>query len=97
MATRQLFNARTQQVEDATFTVDHNNEIVATFADGGFVKFRAGLTAPEFEALIQAHEDSNRGQIVITPEYEAALAAERQASLDLIGETSAGSPQPDNA
>ena len=51
--TRQIFNAITQQVEEATMTVDHNNEIIATFADGNFVKFPAGLTKEQFEQRIE--------------------------------------------
>jgi hypothetical protein len=84
MPTRQIFNATTQQVEEAELSVDQNNEIVATFADGNFVKFPAGMTAEEFEkqiALVQAH---NEGQEIVTPEMEAAKEAERAASLALI-------------
>lgn len=39
MSTRQIFNNATQQLEDATLTVDANNEIIATFADDSFLKF----------------------------------------------------------
>lgn len=84
MATRTIFNAATQQVEDAELTVDQNNEIVATFTDGNFIKFPAGLTSEEFEAQIAAHQSANEGQVVITAEMEAAEAAERQASEALI-------------
>lgn len=87
MATRELFNSRTQQVEEATLTVDKNNEIVATFEDGGFIKFPAGLSKEEFEELIELHQEENEGQKVITKEILEEQAAERQASLDLIGDT----------
>ena len=87
MANGKLFNARTQQVEEATFYVDKNNEIVAQFADGSHVKFPAGLTKQELQSLIVEHEKANSGQVVITPEMEAAQAAERKQSLDLIGAT----------
>lgn len=85
MPSRDIFNAATQQVEPAELTVDHNNEIVATFKDGSFLKFPAGLSKKDFEEQITLHQVHNEGQEVITPEYEAAKAAERKASLDLIG------------
>jgi len=85
MPTREIFNALTQQLEDAELTVDHNNEIVATFKDGSFLKFPAGLTKDDFEEQIRLHQVHNEGQEVITPEVEAAKAAERAASLALIG------------
>ena len=80
-----IFNATTQKIEDAVMSVDANDEIVATFKNGAFLKFPAGLTKEEFEAQIQAVEDANKGQEVITPEYEAEKAARRAASLELIG------------
>lgn len=88
MPTRQLFNAQTQKLEDAELTVDKNNEIVATFADESFIKFPAGLTKDEFESHIAAHQSANEGQEVISEEQQAEADAERQNSLDLIGETS---------
>lgn len=87
MSVRKLFNALTQQEEDATLVVDKNNEIVATFADGSFVKFPAGLDKKGFEELIKVHKTTNEGQEVVTEEQEAAEAAERAASEALIGET----------
>lgn len=87
MAVRKLFNTRTQQVEDAVLTVDPNNEIVATFEDGGIIKFPAGLTKDQFEELIAQHQAANEGQEIITAEMEAQKEAERAASLALIGET----------
>lgn len=86
MSKIKLFNARTQKVEDAEATVDADNEIVCTFADGGFVKFPAGLTQEEFDKAIALHEEHNTGQEIITPETEAARLAERNNSLALIGE-----------
>lgn len=86
MPTRQIFNARTQSVEDAELSVDEkSHEILATFADESFVKFPPGLDADTFSALIAAHFADNKGQRVITPEQEAAEAAEYKASLALIG------------
>lgn len=87
MSKKELFNAKTQTVEEADFTVDEHNEIVATFADGGTVKFPAGLTQKQFDAAVEAHQAGNEGQEVITEEMEAENAAQRKASLDLIGET----------
>lgn len=88
MPTFKLFNTKTQSVEHAEMTVDANNEIVATFEDGGIIKFPAGLSKTEFEELIEQHQVANEGQEIITPEMEAAAALARQSSLDLIGETS---------
>lgn len=93
MATRKIFNARTQEVEDATLTVDDNNEIVATFEDKGFVKFPAGLAEPQFKKLIEEHKTHNEGQEVITPEMEAAKVRERAASLALIGDENANTDE----
>lgn len=87
MPVRELFNAKTQQLEDAEMTVDDNNEIVATFADGGIIKFPASLTKPEFEKLITQHEKRNTGQEVITDEVLELQAAEKANSEELIGLT----------
>lgn len=87
MPTRQIFNARTQQTETAEMSVDHNNEIVATFKDGSFVKFPAGLTREQFEDLILAHEADNTGQEPITEESLAAEAELKANSNKLIGNT----------
>src|SRR3990167_3267792 len=87
MPTRQIFNARTQKVEEAELTVDQNSEVIATFKDGGIIKFPAGLTSAEFEKLIAKHQVANEGQEVITPEMEAEKVKERERSLKLIGDT----------
>ena len=60
MASRQVFNPRTQQCETAELTRDRNDELIATFTDGGFVKFPAHLNSEQFTALIEAHERANR-------------------------------------
>ena len=88
MAKAKLFHAGTQQVEEAEFYVDKNNEVVAQFADGHAVKFPAGLSKEEFQKLLTEHQKSNTGQIVITAEMEAEQKALREASLELINETS---------
>lgn len=85
--TRQIFNATTQTVEDAELYVDANNEIVATFENGGVVKFPAGMTQAEFEAAIVNHQAANQGQEIITPAMEAEKAKERAASEALINGT----------
>lgn len=87
MAQKDIFNPLTQQVEPADMSVDHNNEIIATFADGHFLKFPGGLTEEEFSDHIDAVEEANKGQEVITPEMEAANEAARASNLALIGET----------
>lgn len=79
----QIFNAKTQQLEDVDFAADKNHEIVATFPDGHFLKFPAGTTEEQAKELIEAHRVANEGQEVITPEMEAQIEAERQASEDL--------------
>lgn len=80
----QIFNAKTQQLEDVTFSADKNNEIVATFPDGHFLKFPAGTTEEQALELIEAHRVANEGQEIITPEMEAAAEAERQATDDVV-------------
>jgi hypothetical protein len=94
--TRKIFNATSQQVEDAELSVDDNNEIIATFADNSFLKFPAGLTAAQFDAQISAIQKSNVGKQVITPETEAALAKERANSLALIGAAPESPAEPTN-
>jgi hypothetical protein len=81
----QVFNAITQQLEDVEWSVDHNNEILATFADGHFYKFPAGLSKDELEVLVDAHK-ANEGQEVITPEIEAAQEAEKAEAVALVDE-----------
>lgn len=51
LPTREIFNSNTQQMETATLRVDKNNEIVATFEDGSFLKFPSTIieTAPAEE------------------------------------------------
>lgn len=80
----QVFNARTQQLEDVTWHVEDNRELVATFADGSIVKFPAGTTEVELSLLVTKHAESNQGQEIITPEQEAAYAAERKSADDLV-------------
>lgn len=91
MPTRELLNAKTQELESAELSVDDNNEIVATFKDGGVIKFPAGLTQKQFDNLIETHNDGNIGQEPLTEEYFQAQAKARNASLKLIG------AEPDNA
>lgn len=80
----QVFNAATQQLEDVDFSVDGNDEIVAKFKDGSFLKFPAGLSEAELEEQIDAHQEANEGQEVITPEMEAEAAAKAAASKALV-------------
>src|ERR1700730_1560010 len=80
----QVFNARTQQLEDVTWSADRNHEVIATFADETFVKFPAGLTPKELQKLVDEHADANDGQEVITPEQEAELEAQAAASQGLV-------------
>lgn len=80
----QIFNAKTQQLEDVQFFTDKNREIIATFSDGHFLKFPAGIDQAEAMRLIQAHQEANEGQEIITPEQEVAMQAELRASEDLV-------------
>lgn len=83
--TKELLNARTQELEDAVMSVDDNNEIIATFDDGSFIKFPAGLTQKQFDTAIDAHNGANIGQEPITEEYLKAQHDARAASEKLIG------------
>ena len=82
----QILNARTQQLENVTWNVDRNNELVASFADGSFLKFPAGLSLEELGQLVDKHYQSNVGQEVITQERLAAEEAQRQASNALLAQ-----------
>lgn len=99
--TREIFNAATQKLEEASLSVDQNNEIVATFGDGHFLKFPPGLTKEQFDTAIENVQKANEGQVVITPEMEAAVQEERNNSLALIGAepetTNASTPTGDDA
>lgn len=59
MPTRRLFNPATQRDEAAECYVDNAGEIIATFADGGFVKFPASLSGAQFDDLIRRHKEAN--------------------------------------
>lgn len=85
----QVFNAKTQQLEDVTWSVDKNGEVVCTFADGHFYKFPAGSSKAEIEEYVAKHEQQNAGQVVITPEMEAAQAEADAAAKALIDELNA--------
>jgi hypothetical protein len=89
-----LFNAKTQQDEETEAYVDHNNEIVATFADGSFVKFPAGLDKETLDTLIVEHKTANEGQEVITEEMETEAQNQRANSEALI-EDKTNAPTPD--
>lgn len=80
----QVFNAKTQQLEDVTWKADDNNELVATFADGTFLKFPAGTTEEDLQRFADEHHAANEGQEVITPEMEAEREAQRQANEALV-------------
>lgn len=97
MAKRKLFNATTQQVETATLSVDRNNEVIASFDDGSFVKFPAGLSPEQFDMLIELQQSANEGQDVLTPEVLAAQEAARANSYALIGDTPPVSQSNDEA
>lgn len=86
MATKDIFNPSTQQIEPAELTVDQNNEIVAEFSNGHFLKFPAGLPKEDLELHIEKVQEANEGQEIITEEYLAEKEAEREASLTAIGE-----------
>src|SRR5258708_10147582 len=83
---KQIFHAATQQLEDVTWATDHNNELIATFPDGRFLKFPPGLTEEELQTLIDDHQGANEGQEVITEEVLAAQEAEKAAADDLVNQ-----------
>lgn len=80
----QVFNTRTQQLEDVTWSTDKNNEIIATFEDGSFVKFPAGVNQTELAKLVASHKKFNQGQEIITPEQEAANTKQREQAEKLV-------------
>lgn len=85
MPTREIFNANTQQLEDAELSVDQNHEIIATFEDGNFIKFPKGLTQKQFDRAISQHAADNQGKELFTPEQEAEQLESLNASRKLIG------------
>lgn len=80
----QALNAKTQQMEDVTFSVDKNKEIVCSFADGHFLKFPAGTSKQQIIDLLEVHNRENAGKEIITPEMEAAEAAEQAEAQALV-------------
>jgi DICT domain-containing protein len=80
----QVFNTRTQQLEDVTWSTDKNNEVLATFEDGTFVKFPAGTTMTDLKALVKQHKVANEGQEIISPEQEAEMLKQREQSEKLV-------------
>ncbi len=69
----QEFNTQTQQDEEVEWSSDANNEIVATFENGDFVKFPA-VKKKELAKLVEAHQEANEGKEVITKEVLAQQA-----------------------
>lgn len=80
----QLFNNATQKNEDVKWSVDRNDELVATFSDKGFVKFPSGTTKAELQKLAKRYEEVNKGKEIITPEEEAKREEQRKASEELV-------------
>ena len=92
----QVFNARTQQLENVTWAVDANNEIIATFQDGSFLKFPAGQTVEQLQSQVEAHRLASSGQEVITPEMEEQRRARAQASQQTVNQLNGNTmPQED--
>lgn len=86
----QVFHARTQKHEDVVWSTDQNDELLCTFADGHFKKFPAGITTDELTKLLALHEESERGQEVITEEVLAKRAAVKAANEALLAELNGG-------
>lgn len=80
----QVFNTATQKLEDVTWSVDKNNELVATFADESFLKFPAGLSKAQLQDQVDLVAVHNAGQEIITPEREAEIAEERSDAEALV-------------
>jgi hypothetical protein len=69
-----------------TWSADNNSEVVATFKDGHFYKFPAGIDKDELGALVDALVIHNEGQEIITPEVEAAREVEKAQAEQLIND-----------
>jgi hypothetical protein len=82
----QVFNALTQQKEDVKWEVDQYGELICRFEDGGFLKFPPGISKEELQKQVDAHEEANTGQEVITPEMEAKRLEEQTAAEALVNE-----------
>lgn len=91
----QLFNAATQKDEDVVCTVDANNEVVATFEDGSFRKFPAGMTEDEIAEHAADIKAASIGQEVITPEMQAAQEEQTAASQELVDQLNNGNTMPE--
>ena len=58
-----IFCANEQDRKVHTLTAAPNGEVVATCECGRQLKFPAGITREEFDALIAKHEETNSGQV----------------------------------
>jgi hypothetical protein len=60
---KQAFCAACQTVTMQTFAVDRNNEIVVTCRCSRFLKFPLTETQEQLDALLEAHQKANQGQV----------------------------------
>jgi hypothetical protein len=99
MPTKLVFNAATQQVEEAELSVDNNGEILVTFADGGFIKLAAGETIERYQELLDLHQVDNLGQISVAKQDALiqALADFNTPTELAAAETAIGQPAPTDA
>ena len=65
MKTREAFNANTQQIEEATVTIDNNGDYLFTFEDGSFFKLPGTFGKEEIDNALEAHQTDNEGKITL--------------------------------
>lgn len=87
----QVFNARTQQDEDVVWGLTIHHELIATFKDGGFVKFPAGTDEEGLKKLVVAHKEANQGQEVVTDDQ----LAEQSEAEEFVNKLNGGTPKGD--
>lgn len=69
-----IFCAKCQTVEAHNYTVDANGELVFTCAGTDcdrFLKLPAGLSTEEYQTLLAAHENDNKGQVSLQDSIDA--------------------------
>lgn len=82
----QVFHTGNQKVEDVVWSVDQNNDFLATFEDGTFLKFPAGATQEELLEQVAEHEVQNLGKQPITAEFLAEQAAINEKNEAVLAE-----------
>lgn len=89
----EVFNAKTQETQEPTWSVDQNGELVCTFEDGHFLKFPGDTTEAQLKRLVMEHQKQADGQEVITPELEAQRAKDLEKVTSLVDKLNGGTPK----